>query len=67
MMQTLEAMLTATGKWVELATWNANDYEYDAGSWLDKWGERIGGGIAMLPTGGYVNLSPFCAIREKPE
>ncbi len=63
--QILEVMIPATGEWIILHTWDCDQAEYDARGWLDNWGSRIGNNTAPLPGGGYVDLTKFCAIREK--
>lgn len=63
--QAIEAMLTATGAWVTLQTWNINQTDFDAQGWLEVWAGHVGKSSAPLPCGGMVDLSAFCAVREK--
>jgi hypothetical protein len=62
-MQIIEALPVGGPTWIEVVRWDAADSEYDADGWLDKWGERIGGSLARLPDGGWIDLSHFAAIR----
>jgi hypothetical protein len=63
-MTKIEAFHNDTGQWVTLAEWDDSNSEYDVGGWMDKWGERVGVGPAMLPVHGYVDLSKFSIVRE---
>lgn len=59
----IEGMIAATGSWVRICEWSSSDNVYDAVGWADAYGDRIGTGTARLPDQGWIDFTPFAAIR----
>ena len=46
--------------------WDAQQSDYDAYGWIEKFGDRIGSGTAPLPENrGFIDLSQFASITTE--
>lgn len=43
--------------------WDELDAKYDSEGWLEQFGNRIGSGIATLPSGGFIDMSKFAVVK----
>ena len=56
--------ITASGVCGYKEEWDANELEVEAFDWIQEWGDRIGTGVAKLPSGGAIDLRQFATVSQ---
>lgn len=57
--------INANGVVGHTESWSTDEFEWEAFSWIEEYGKKIGRGVVPLPSGGFIDLSQFATVAMR--